>query len=1079
MNLNAVGAILLADNATDRFLVLGSVFISTSNHIDIASAGSVNFGSLGMVGSTAVVYEDSATHLDGTKLEQLELHARDSVTQSGVDTGAGTTVLQIAGAVHVSLHGSLGNIDLYRASSNPPTAISDGRLLDNQIGGVFTADGIKGDFRLRNASPQAAIGLLVGTFDDLTLWHTRASIVLPNQDFHIFGDLELIAGVDVHDPIPLSSNPIDRILNGNAGITDSGSRLNVSGDAHFAAAGGVTISDALGETLVVATGSTSIVSLGGGSIVLGQAGTVMVSELGIYSKSMVNGHLGDLFVQVDSSVSLINPSMPMPDGSSLHFTANNASIEVIGDLTNRSNTDVVLGGELVAVVTGGIRLADNLGDTIHVAGLTELTSISNSIELGHTGTVEINDIILSAMHGNIEVGGIGRTELGIIEARGIDVSIQESTSMVIRAAIASNRLLLSSDESILNTVAFVPNGSLGISARDLGIEAGTFAHLGPISVDRLTATVHANGTLNDSGLFSLNTAADQNGQSYLDAVEENLPPNVTEVEQLLSGESLSELRSLASFVQSFEREYGLFVQNNQELVVDGITAMGDGIHVLIETTQGTDLIVGGLLIQRFTQEDAGGMVLIAGDQLKFTPGAELRIEHISQDVSTSRAINQPGLIANAFDAGRGPAGYESTRDLLYASDASADSGTQNVLQRVSTQFGVNGESGFQTLIRYADGSSQLFDVNQELSSSLQSNPSANSSPGVIPAYASSAGDAAVVERNSPYSNTFLGTFQTLPTSAIFRRSSEFFLFEQGGVVDASVTKVDLTPALDLVEGVLSPARKIGFSLPTEIIVSPTILVAPVRTAPDVANAYPSISNDFELSGLSDAKFEVFIVKVGFDDANRDGQPSDPELPTRDEVQIDSVVSKSKASEPIEGHGDQGATKQTDLRPGDPNALTKEIRGSVAPSAAEIENWIEEYRDDPTKPSGAYAIISVDSVTGPKVLKVFGVRDFEAVDPNQSNDDNAIKEPEGKPDEELPVVPQGNDKTSSASQQSAESTVVQFETQGNEQINNFETGIAAGTLWMVSNEGGNRFGRLARSLRALRRIQSENQNDPVS
>ena len=420
-------------------------------------------------------------------------------------------------------------------------------------------------------------------------------------------------------------------------------------------------------------------------------------------------------------------------------------------------------------------------DSLRVSGISELTSESGSIDFGRNGTGELSDIKFNATSGNVVVGGAGHTELGVVEARGGDVSIHEDADMVVRVAIAANRLVLSSALSITNTVAFVPNGTQGISAKDLTIEAGTFAHLGPISVDRMTATVLANGILNNSGLFGLNAEADRNCQSYLDAIGENLPPGVSPVDHLLNGEALGELRSRASFIQSFGREYGLFVQNSKELTVEGIQATGDGIHVYIETALGTDLIVAGGITQRFTQDDPGGVVLIAGDDLILNAGAELRIEHVSQDLATSRVIQQPNLIASAFDGGKGPAGYESTRDVLYAADAFADTGIQNVLQRVATQFGVRGEAGFQTLIRYADGSSQLFDTNQELAPSFQSNPSANSRPGVIPAFVSSVGDVASVERATPYSDTFLGTFQTLPTTAIFRRSAEFFLFEHAGV----------------------------------------------------------------------------------------------------------------------------------------------------------------------------------------------------------------------------------------------------------------------------------------------------------
>ena len=1069
----------LADNATDVVSVVGRTFLSADNRIDIQSAGLVNFGSLGLVGAQALVYEDSSTQLDGTILSQFELHARDSVTQTGINTGAGTSILQIAGPVHVSLLGAPGDIDLYRASSSPPTAISDGRLLDNQISGLFTAEGIDGDFRLRNASLQAEIGLLNGSFDNLTIWHTSASVILPNQVINILGDLELIAGVDIHDPVPMIGNSIDRILNSSAVIADSGTTLNVGGNARFAAASDVSLGDAVGETLTATSGSTSIVSLGGGQIILGQAGNLELSELGIYSKSLLDGHRGDFVAQLDGSVALINPTMPIPDGSPLQFTANNVSIDIQGDLSNKPGTQTVLSGRFVAVVSNNINLIGNANDILRVAGNTEFTSVSGSIELGRNGTLELSDVNFHATSGNVVVGGAGHTELGVIEARGGDVSLQEDSDMVVRAAIASNRLILSSALSITNTVAFVPSGTLGISAKELTIEAGTFAHLGPISVDRITATVLANGTLNNSGLFVLNAEADRNGQSYLDAVGENLPPGVSQVEQLWSGESLGELRSRASFIQSFGREYGLFVQNNKDLTLEGIQATGDGIRVLIETALGTDLIVAGAVTQRFTQNDPGGVVLIAGGDLILNAGAELRIEHVSQDLATSRVINQPNLTANAFDGGKGPAGYESTRDVLYAADAFADTGIQNVLQRVSTQFGVRGEAGFQTLIRYADGSSQLFDANQELAISLQSNPSANSRSGVIPAFVSSAGDAAVVERTTPYSDIFLGTFQTLPTTAIFRRSAEFFLFEHAGAIDASVTKVDLTPVVDLVDHVLSPGRKISFSLPTEIIITPAILVAPIRIAPDSPSSFPSSSGDLEPNVLGDAKFEVFIVNVGFDDSNLDGQPSDPELPTRNEIQIDAVVPKSKSADLTDNKSDEGAPKRANLAPGEPNTLSKEIKSSKSPTAADINNWIDEYRNDPTKPSGAYAVISVDSVTGAKVLRVFGVRDFEVANPEPFRQDDSFEKLEVQPEDNAPKLPDDNDKTTSADQREANPTVVQHISQSEEDIKELEMGIAAGTFWTVSKEGGNRFGRLARSQRAMRRIQAESSNDPVS
>jgi len=1079
MKLEAAGAILLADNVTDTVSITGRAFLAATTRINIDSAGSVNFGSIGLFGDNVVVFEDSSTQLDGSNVGQLDLHSRDGVAQSGIDTGAGTSVLLVAGDASVSLLTSPGYLDLYRASSNPPSSLSDGRLLDNQINGVFSSSGIDGDFRLRNVSSQATLGAILGAFNDLTIWHTQASIILPNQVFLVAGDLELIAGTDVQDPVPHSLNPIDRIPNGDQGITDSGTRLNVSGDVHLLASGNITIGDATGESFQATSGSSSFVSLSGGQISLGGAGTTNLAELGIYSQSTTTGQRGNTDIQLDSSVSLINPSMPSPDGRVLPFIGNTISIQTAGNVTNVPTTQISAAGNLDIVAAGDIGLANNSGDSIQVAGTTDFNSQTGSIVLGLNGIVKLHDVNVNALGGDITVGGPGRTELGTIEARAIDVTVQEDTALTIRAAIAANRLMLASDQSILNTVAFVPNASFGISAKEFVVDAGTFAHLGRISVDRFTGTVHANGTLSSNTLFALNQNADLSGQSYLNAVGENLPPGISPLNPLLSGETITDLKSRASFVQTFGIEYGLFVQNNKGLTIQEINATGDGIHVLVETDRGSDLTVDGTVHQRFTNTDPGGVVLIAGNQLILNRGAELRIEHVSLDVARSRVILQPSLVASAFDGGRGPAGYQSTRDVLYASDAFADAGTQNVLQKVSTQFGVAGEAGFQTLIRYADGSSQLFDANEELQASLQSNPSANTRPGVVSAHDSSAGDAAVVERRLAFADAFLGTFQTLPTTAVFRRSAEFFLFEQSGAVDASVTRVDLTPVVDLVGDVFSPGRKISFSLPNEIIVTPSILVAPIRLAPDSATPYSNSSNDVEPSALRDARFEVFIVNVGFDDSNQDGQPSDSELPSRNEVRVDSIGSDDNEAEATKTQIVPPAVRRMDLSPGEPDKSSQVFKSNAVPTAEDIEAWISEYKDDPTKPSGAYAIISVDSVTGAKVLKVFGVRDLEDTQPSPSIDNNTTVEPDRLPEVEAPIVPIEPDKSTSAIQRDAESFIDPIGSSGRGKLEMLAAGVALGAIWTAQNGTSNRFGRLARSLRALHRNQTGSQNDQVS
>ncbi len=1076
MALDASDSILLAEDANDNVSVTGHAFLVATNSIDVATPGSVNFGSVGLVGNQVVIYEDSETQLDGSQVGTLFLQTRNLLTQSGMDTGAGTTALHATGSVDVSLLGSVGSIDLYRASSNPTTTISDGRLLDNRIDGLFTADGINGDFRLRNTSTAASIGALQGSFHDLTLWHTRSSILLLNQEYNVQGNLELLAGVDVQNPVPSSSNPIDSLFNTPATIVDLGARVTVGGDVHVLASEAITLNDSRGEFLIALGGTTSVVSFDG-PIDLGRNGAMQLDQLGVYAKNELTGGMRNAVVQVNSSVAITNPTMPSPDGRELEFAANQLTLQVNGNLTNTSNTQMILAGNLSATATGDIALANNPSDLIQVGGTTNLTASSGSIALGRDGQVLLEDVTLAASHGNILVGGLGHTELGLIDARAVNVAIHEDTAMVIRAAIANDQLVLSSGLSILNTVPFGSGGNLGISAKSLIVDAGAFAHLGPISVDRISASVHANGALEDSSLFALNSTADRNGQTYQDAIGRNLPPGVRPVDDLLSGETISQLRAKASFVQSFGDEYGLFVQNNKALTVESVNAIGDGVHVLIETARGTDLIVQGTVHQLYTQNDPGGVVLIAGGHLTLAAGAELRIEHVSLDVATSRAVKQPSLIASAFDGGRGPFGYESTRDVLYAADAFANTNTQSSIQRVATQFGVAGEAGFQTLIQYADGSAQLFDQNQELGRSLQTNSAANMRNGVVPAFVATAGDVAGVERKMPFADEFLGRFQTLPTTAIFRRSAEFFLFEQSGVVDASLAKVDLTPVVDPVADVFSPGRKISFSLPTEIIVTPAILVAPIRIAPDGATPFANTTSDVEPSVLSDGKVEVFIVNVGFDDTNRDGQASDLELPTRDQIQLEAVVQPTKTNDSLSSPTEIASTQRTNLMPGEANTASKDVKGSEVPSTDQIESWMEEYRDDPNKPSGAYAIISVDSAQGAKVLKVFGVRDFDIAQPEEPMPDESEDKPPAKPDANSKEQPSDADKTSFLL--APEAAPIEVELTSNESMNGLAVGLTAGTLWTVSGVEPNRFGRIARSIRALSRKRMEGENGQVS
>ncbi len=961
--------ISLADGNNDVIRSYGRAFLNAVENISIQDAGDVQFGSLGFVAMDVVLFEDGPTVLDGVSVETLNVSAQDSISQSGLDTGAGTKFIHVAGDTHFDLFASPGSIDLQR---------SPGLLwMENSISGQVTANGIQGDFLLRNTSSSASIGLISGSFDNFSVWHTNNSIKTSGQSFNISQYLTLIAGVDVSNPNQLSNADLSQVRNTLASIEDQGTKIIVGGKAHIVAGGYILINDVAGESFMSGNPLVAIVSLGGKDISVGGSGDTQIPLLGFNTENILNHDRGDITIQLDGSSTLSNPVLPFPDGRTLAIHSNNSEIMLSGNLGSLPGTQISILNDLSVSASGSISLNNFSSESLSVIGQSTFISSGSSIQIGSQGLMQLGDVNFIANQGDVIVGGSGATRLGLISAFADNIAIQEDAELTIKAAFADGNLVLSSTSSILSTRAFKIVDMTGISAYRAVVSAATFAHLGTTHIDRLSLAVGQNGRLAGISLFELNGIANATGQEYLQALGKNLPGGITPSGQTLSGESVEQLRLLASFEASFGKNYGFYIRNDKSIIVESAYNVGDGIHSYIETLAGHDITITGNFVQRFTQQSAGGIVLIAGDQVDFAPSGRLIIESSIDDVTTRRVITQPSLTASAFDGQLGPSGFQSTRDVLYASDANADSGTQNVLQRVSTQFGVLGESGFQTLVQYSDGNSQLFNMRQELYGSLINGVSATPGTGVISAHLSQTGDAAVFQRSVPFADTFLSTFQTLPTTAIFRRSEEFFIFANGGRTDNAVGRVDLTPVVDEVGEVYSPGRKISFSLPSEIVVTPASVV-PIPKMFIISDVnYAQFNTDVESRVIGQVTFQVSIVQVGFDDQDNDGQVSDDELPTRNEIQI---IALEKGLEDDDASDDEKIKSTTLLKKrlmlGEVDLASKDVKAASVATTQDIETWIEEYKNNANKPAGAYAIIAVDSVNGIKILKVFSIRDFD-------------------------------------------------------------------------------------------------------
>jgi len=114
-----------------------------------------------------------------------------------------------------------------------------------------------------------------------------------------------------------------------------------------------------------------------------------------------------------------------------------------------------------------------------------------------------------------------------------------------------------------------------------------------------------------------------------------------------------------------------------------------------------------------------------------------------------------------------------------------------------------------------------------------------------------------------------------------------------------------------------------------------------------------------------------------------------------------------------------------------------------------------------------------------VLKVFGVRDVEATHPNPEIDSNTTVEPVTQPVDDVPKVPIEPDKSISAIHREAESCLNPIGSSGRGQLEWLAAGVAVGAIWTAQNGAGNRFGRVARSRRALKQNHLGSQNEQVS
>jgi hypothetical protein len=228
--------------------------------------------------------------------------------------------------------------------------------------------------------------------------------------------------------------------------------------------------------------------------------------------------------------------------------------------------------------------------------------------------------------------------------------------------------------------------------------------------------------------------------------------------------------------------------------------------------------------------------------------------------------------------------------------------------------------------------------------------------------ASGSANVGLFTRDTAFDKTFLIQNQMLPTTAIMRRASDFFIFEDGG-------NTDIASVSETIDGVLSLGAGGGPSIvdePLPAFVIPSLSMPQVRlldtpsqvSAPEIELIIPAEKDNI-----------VAVYRIDYDERNDDGQVDPDELPSFEEIR--RKAEKGELRKPVAGDGEtEDPTRGLDDK-GD------EIKGSKggSPTQEDIENTKAEMLKNPQKPSGAYAII--ESVNdGRKIVRdVFAIRDW--------------------------------------------------------------------------------------------------------
>jgi hypothetical protein len=498
--------------------------------------------------------------------------------------------------------------------------------------------------------------------------------------------------------------------------------------------------------------------------------------------------------------------------------------------------------------------------------------------------------------------------------------------------------------------------------------------------------------LDPTYLFQLSEVADQKGVSFLTDL-----PSFSGTADFFLGKSSADLLNEYSFEQNLGREYGVFITNLGQLEVVGIETQDPAVagdlaterpNVYVQTMSG-DINVSGTIKTLSSMAQNGAIVMIAGEQMNMLPGGELVTEQVADASALQRVLNSM-LTANAYSFDELFGAYVTTKFLFPNNYPYIESPLASKFHTIAMSFGEAGEIGFQFVVQYGDaGADWPVGVVRTFSDTgdvAGSNLIATGGSKPLVAHVESLGGVATFVRNAAtesedfyYSQSFLTQNPLINSTVILRRSTDFFLFENGGTSDLA-TVVDATVTEDNSQSLSGTVEPPGVPLPPDL--QPFIFVEapPAVVAPFEANfAVQNVDYD-EPRPILQGDVEVAIYEVKFNDKNENGELDVGEEPTAEEILAGETLLDQES---------------------------KDVKGPVAPTQAQIRKWQTEYEEDPTKTAGLYGVIGTDRIRGQVVFGTFILRDTTS-ESNDANNNEELNPNNPQPEDGafLDVMPQG-------------------------------------------------------------------------